>query len=236
MKRACVFMANGTEECEALLTVDILRRAGVEVVTASVNQKPEILSSHNVRMDTDAVAADIQAADFDLIVLPGGMPGTINLKENEFVKAVCQQAATAGKLVAAICAAPSALAAFGLLEGKKATAYPSFTDQLAGAPWSRSLWWRTATSSPAGAWARLSPSLWRWCGGSAARMPPKRCVRPLVTPTASDCSIRLFGRASHTARAFSSLGLFFAALSARLCINYLMAPALFPASEKEVCP
>ena len=60
MKRACVFMANGTEECEALLTVDILRRAGVEVVTASVNQKPEILSSHNVRMDTDAVAADIR--------------------------------------------------------------------------------------------------------------------------------------------------------------------------------
>ena len=121
MKRACVFMANGTEECEALLTVDILRRAGVEVVTASVNQKPEILSSHNVRMDTDAVAADIQAADFDLIVLPGGMPGTLNLKGNEFVKAVCQQAAA------------SALAAFGLLEGKKATAYPSFTDQLAGA-------------------------------------------------------------------------------------------------------
>lgn len=133
MKRACVFMANGTEECEALLTVDILRRAGVEVVTASVNQKPEILSSHNVRMDTDAVAADIQAADFDLVMLPGGMPGTLNLKENEFVKTVCQQAAAAGKLVAAICAAPSALAAFGLLEGKKATAYPSFTDQLAGA-------------------------------------------------------------------------------------------------------
>ena len=133
MKRACVFMANGTEECEALLTVDILRRAGVEIVTASVNQKPEILSSHNVRMDTDAVAADIQAHGFDLIVLPGGMPGTTNLKENEFVKAVCQQAAATGKLVAAICAAPSALAAFGLLEGKKATAYPSFTDQLAGA-------------------------------------------------------------------------------------------------------
>ena len=133
MKRACVFMANGTEECEALLTVDILRRAEVEVVTASVNQKPEILSSHNVRMDTDAVAADIQAHGFDLIVLPGGMPGTTNLKENEFVKAVCQQAAATGKLVAAICAAPSALAAFGLLEGKKATAYPSFTDQLAGA-------------------------------------------------------------------------------------------------------
>lgn len=133
MKRACVFMANGTEECEALLTVDILRRAGVEVVTASVNQQPEILSSHNVRMDTDALAADIHAEDFDLIMLPGGMPGTLNLKGNEFVKAICQQAAASGKLVAAICAAPSALAAFGLLEGKKATAYPSFTDQLAGA-------------------------------------------------------------------------------------------------------
>lgn len=133
MKRACVFMANGTEECEALLTVDILRRAGVEVVTASVNPQPEILSSHSVRMDTDAIAADIRAADFDLVVLPGGMPGTTNLKENPYVKTVCQQAAAAGKLVAAICAAPSALAAFGLLEGKNATAYPSFTDQLAGA-------------------------------------------------------------------------------------------------------
>ena len=172
MKRACVFMANGTEECEALLTVDILRRAGVEVVTASVNQKPEILSSHNVRMDTDAVAADIQAADFDLIVLPGGMPGTINLKENEFVKAACQQAATAGKLVAAICAAPSALAAFGLLEERRPPPIPPSPTSWPGPPWSRSLWWRTATSSPAGAWARLSPSLWRWvrrlCGADAA--------------------------------------------------------------------
>ena len=132
MKRACVFMANGTEECEALLTVDILRRAGVEVVTASVNQKPEILSSHNVRMDTDAVAADIQAADFDLIVLPGGMPGTINLKENEFVKAVCQQAAASGKLVAAICAAPSVLGEMGLLKGRTATCYPGYEDRLMG--------------------------------------------------------------------------------------------------------
>ena len=125
-------MANGTEECEALLTVDILRRAGVEVVTASVNQKPEILSSHNVRMDTDAVAADIQAADFDLIVLPGGMPGTINLKENEFVKAVCQQAAASGKLVAAICAAPSVLGEMGLLKGRTATCYPGYEDRLMG--------------------------------------------------------------------------------------------------------
>lgn len=133
MKRACVFMANGTEECEALLTVDILRRAGVEVVTASVNDKPEIFSSHRVHMDTDALAADIQAADFNLIVLPGGMPGTTNLTENAAVKAVCQQAAAQGKLVAAICAAPSALATFGLLEGKKATSYPSFNDKLAGA-------------------------------------------------------------------------------------------------------
>lgn len=133
MKRACVFMANGTEECEALLTVDILRRAGVEVVTASVNDQPEIFSSHRVRIATDAVATDIHAADFDLVMLPGGLPGTTNLTESAAVKEVCQQAAAAGKLVTAICAAPSALAAFGLLEGKKATSYPSFNDKLTGA-------------------------------------------------------------------------------------------------------
>ena len=133
MKRACIFFADGTEECEALLTVDILRRAHVEVVTASVNGTCSICSSHDVRIDTDTVAEQINTDLFDLIVLPGGMPGTINLMQNKTVAAVCKTAANAGKLVAAICAAPSALASFGLLEGKHATAYPSFTDKLCGA-------------------------------------------------------------------------------------------------------
>lgn len=134
MKRACVFFADGTEECEALLTVDILRRAGVEVVTASVNGSRSILSSHNVRLDTDALAEDIDAAGFDLVVLPGGMPGTTNLAQCPAVKAACLSAAAdPDKWVAAICAAPSALAGFGLLEGKRATVWPGFKDQMAGA-------------------------------------------------------------------------------------------------------
>ena len=222
MKRACVFMANGTEECEALLTVDILRRAGVEVVTASVNQKPEILSSHNVRMDTDAIAADIQAADFDLVMLPGGMPGTLNLKENDFVKPSAPL--------------PAHWPPSACWRAKRPLPIPPSPTSWPVPPWSRNLWWRTATSSPAGGWALPFPSLWHWCGGSAVRTLPKRYVRPLVTPTASNQNIRLSARASHTAHAFSSLCPVYCGFIRPPAHTVFYSAGAIPASAKEVCP
>ena len=127
MKKAVVFFADGTEECEALLVVDLLRRANVQVTVASASGRLELETSHGIRMTADALA------DMDLVVLPGGIPGTPNLAANPAVTAAVTACAKAGKKVAAICAAPSILAQLGLLEGKQATAHASFQDKLAGA-------------------------------------------------------------------------------------------------------
>lgn len=133
MSKAVVFFADGTEECEALLVVDLLRRAKVEVVVASAMGRQELHTSHGILMQADALAEEVDCADADLIVLPGGIPGTPNLAANPAVVAAVKAQAAAGKKLAAICAAPSILADLGLLEGKRATAHAAFQDKLAGA-------------------------------------------------------------------------------------------------------
>ena len=133
MSKAVVFFADGTEECEALLVVDLLRRARVEVTVASASGRREIVSSHKIHLTADALAEDVDYTDVDLVVLPGGIPGTPNLTANPTVTRTCTEFAKAGKKVAAICAAPSVLASLGLLEGRNATAHAAFQDQLAGA-------------------------------------------------------------------------------------------------------
>lgn len=132
MPHAIIFFADGFEECEGLIVVDLLRRAGIKVTTASVNGKETVVSSHKVeiRVDTQAEKADYDSAD--IIVLPGGMPGTKNLAVNRIVSEQCRNFARE-KYVAAICAAPSVLGSLGLLKGKKATCYPSFERMLEGA-------------------------------------------------------------------------------------------------------
>ena len=132
MKTAIVLFADGFEECEGLLVVDLLRRAGVQVVTASIMGRREIVSSHQITLLADILAeeADFDAAD--LLVLPGGMPGTEHLRTHELVRTQCR-AFAADRLLAAICAAPSVLAELGLLEGKEATCHPAFEDKMAGA-------------------------------------------------------------------------------------------------------
>ena len=127
------FFADGTEECEALLVVDLLRRAKVEVIVASAMGRKELVSSHKIHLTADALAEEVDYSDVDLVVLPGGIPGTPNLAANKTVTDTCAAFAKAGKKVAAICAAPSILASLGLLEGKNATAHAGFQDQLAGA-------------------------------------------------------------------------------------------------------
>ena len=133
MSKAVVFFAEGTEECEALLVVDLLRRAKVEVTVASASGSREIVSSHKVHITADALAEEVDYSDVDIVVLPGGIPGTPNLAANKTVTDTCVSFAKSGKKVAAICAAPSVLASLGLLEGRKATAHAGFQDKLAGA-------------------------------------------------------------------------------------------------------
>ena len=111
----------------------LLRRAKVEVLVASASGSREILSSHKVHITADALAEEVDYSDVDLVVLPGGIPGTPNLAANKTVTDTCIAFAKAGKKVAAICAAPSVLAALGLLEGKNATAHAAFQDKLTGA-------------------------------------------------------------------------------------------------------
>lgn len=134
MAKAVVFLADGCEECEALITVDLLRRAGVTVETASVSPSGslEVVSSHGVHMlaDTHADLAAYETAD--MVILPGGLPGTTHLGESRTVLEQCRIFA-ATKRVAAICAAPSVLGSLGLLQGKKATCYPGFEEKLTGA-------------------------------------------------------------------------------------------------------
>lgn len=133
MKRAVVLMANGTEECEALIAANILKRAGIRVATASVNYTKTIRSSNGTKIITDIKVNKIDFTKVDMIVLPGGMPGTKNLYRKKIVHNILYHFHGRNKYIAAICAAPSILGALGLLKNKKATCYPGFEKYLKGA-------------------------------------------------------------------------------------------------------
>lgn len=132
MERVIVLLADGCEECEALLVVDLLRRAGLEVVTASIMGRLEIASAHGVRLLADVLAEELDFSQADMLVLPGGMPGTSHLAASALVREQCLAFAR-NRWVAAICAAPSVLADLGLLEGQPATCYPGFEAKMGGA-------------------------------------------------------------------------------------------------------
>lgn len=133
MKKVLLFLADGFEEIEALATVDILRRAGVQVTTVSINPSKTVLGAHRVTVMADVLFTDCSPAEADMLVLPGGMPGALNLDEHEGLHEAIKAHAEAGKWLAAICAAPMVYGHMGLLNGKKATCYPSFEGELAGA-------------------------------------------------------------------------------------------------------
>lgn len=133
MKKIAVFLANGLEEIEGLTVVDILRRAGVEVITVSISGEKQITGAHNIIIFADKIFEEVEFDGLDGVVLPGGMPGTTNLMEHSGVNEVMKRFAAEKKLVAAICAAPSVLGQAGLLNGKRATCYPGFEEQLIGA-------------------------------------------------------------------------------------------------------
>ena len=124
-----VFLADGFEECEALLVVDLLRRAGLKVVTASVMGRKIVSSTRNILVVADCLAENAAYETARMIFLPGGRIGTENLSRSEIVKEQCR-AFAADRYVAAICAAPSILASLGLLAGKKATVHPDFAGTM----------------------------------------------------------------------------------------------------------
>lgn len=133
MSKIGIFIADGCEEIEALTVVDIVRRAGLEIEMISITGKRQATSSHKVTFLTETTKEEADYAGYDAIVLPGGMPGTTNLGADATVNRVIKEFADAGKLVAAICAAPSVLGLAGILEGKKATCHPGFEEKLLGA-------------------------------------------------------------------------------------------------------
>lgn len=131
MKSVLVLLAQGCEELEAVTVIDLLRRAGIEVVTAGLAEGPVHASRGVVLLPDTTLEAALEQA-FDMVVLPGGMPGSKHLTDDARVIALLKHMAATGKFVAAICAAPMALHAAGLLEGKRATSFPGVLDRLPG--------------------------------------------------------------------------------------------------------
>ena len=129
-----ILMADGFEEIEGIMVVDLLRRARIDIKMVSIHDRLEIVSSHNVPIKTDMLISEMPE-DAEMIVLPGGLKGTNNLKASEEVKNVILRQNEKGGYLAAICAAPTVYGMLGLLKGKKATCYPGLEDGLIGAEW-----------------------------------------------------------------------------------------------------
>ncbi len=140
MAKVYVFLADGFEDVEALIPVDVLRRGGVEVVTVSVTGESQVVeTAHRVQVVADAMFEDCDFSDADLLFLPGGMPGASNLNSHEGVRRALMAQHQAGRRVAAICAAPLVLGGLGILRGKRATCYPGFEQTLEGATYTGDL-------------------------------------------------------------------------------------------------
>ena len=133
MAKIYVMMADGCEEIEALTPVDLLRRAGDEVVMTSIMGRKMINGAHGIKIEADVLLEDVDTADADLIFLPGGGVGTENIENCAALKEILISQNAAGKRIAAICAAPRYLGALGFLQGKKAVVYPSLEERLIGA-------------------------------------------------------------------------------------------------------
>ncbi len=132
-KKVYIFLADGFEDIEGLTVVDLMRRADIDIKTVSIKKSKEITTSHGITMLTDLTFAETDFTDADMLVLPGGMPGTKYLNEYQPLRDLLTDFYKKGGKVAAICAAPTVLASLGFFEKRKATAYPSCMEGLAGA-------------------------------------------------------------------------------------------------------
>lgn len=130
-----VFLADGFEECEAIAPIDILRRGGVEVKTVGIGAR-EITGAHGIRVICDITESDTVTDGLKGIVLPGGMPGTLNLEKSDTVRRFISFSYDNGLIIGAICAAPSVLGHMGLLKNRRATCFPGFEAEFEGAVFS----------------------------------------------------------------------------------------------------
>ncbi len=128
-----LFLADGFEEIEAIATVDILRRAALEVQTVSIMSSATVVGAHGIQVVADCTFKNAVFEDILMLVMPGGMPGAANLKAHTGLQKLILQCVAAQIPLSAICAAPLVYGKLGLLEGKKATCYPGFEENLKGA-------------------------------------------------------------------------------------------------------
>ena len=133
MEKAFVFLATGFEEMEAIGTVDVLRRAGIDAATVSITGNKAVAGAHNITVQADYLMEEAPLEGAAALVLPGGLPGATNLNACTPLKEALLQQYREGRIVAAICAAPLVLGGLGLLKGRRATCYPSFEEYLIGA-------------------------------------------------------------------------------------------------------
>ncbi len=127
MTRVLLPLAEGFEEIEAVTVIDLLRRAGIAVSVASLGAR-WVTGSHGITIEADVTLEEARAGDYDMVVLPGGMPGAEHLKKDARVIELLKEFAAQGRYTAAICAAPTVLAHAGLLSGRAATSFPGFLD------------------------------------------------------------------------------------------------------------
>lgn len=130
MASVLIPLAQGCEELEAVTVIDLLRRASINVTTAGLDAQP-VTASRGVVLIPDSTLDDAIKKDYDMVVLPGGLPGADHLDQDERIQTLLKKMASSEKYTAAICAAPKALASAGLLDGKRATAYPGTLEKLA---------------------------------------------------------------------------------------------------------
>lgn len=131
-KTAYLFLATGFEEIEAITTIDLLRRAGIACITVALGDSLQVAGAHHIPVIADQALSSVNLEQADALILPGGLPGVTNLNESTSLRQLITEGYKAGKLIAAICAAPMILGQLGILQGKEATTYPSFEPHLEG--------------------------------------------------------------------------------------------------------
>lgn len=142
MAKVYEFLATGFEDIEALIPLDIMRRAGVDFKTVSITGSKAVETAHGVTINADLLFEETDFSDADLLMLPGGLPGATNLNGHEGLKKLLAGHAGKGRLTGAICAAPMVLGGLGLLKGRRATCYPGFEKYLEGAEYTVELYTR----------------------------------------------------------------------------------------------
>lgn len=130
MAQAYIFLADGFEEIEGLTVVDLFRRVDINISMVSINKSKKVTGAHQIEVMADMIFEEVDYNNGDVLILPGGMPGTNHLMEHEGLDKLLKDFNAKGKLLAAICAAPSVLGQKNILSGKKATCYPGFEDKL----------------------------------------------------------------------------------------------------------